>query len=183
MKKLEKQTIFILMGAIIITAVLSILLTKSYEKYKTQKLISNYNNVTENIGINAIQKVDYTLPEFSITVMGSYVGNITNEDLKNLDVYGMYVTMTNGDTKTLKKCVGIKVKDILSLKQFTDYNNIIFKSDSGLQVSYTKDQINDNVFLIFTKNDDSVRDEKVAVLGVDRLSRYSIPNILRIDFN
>ena len=65
-----------------------------------------------------------------------------------------------------------------------DFKNIIFMSNGGLQVSFKKEEIVDDMFFVFEKNGIKFESgEEVSLLVPGLYERYSISNIVNIHFN
>ncbi|MEG1850524.1 MAG: hypothetical protein RR228_00775 [Bacilli bacterium] len=184
MKKELINKILIIIVTAILSSALTYLTIKLVKNNKEDSFVNSYNNATKKVGVIKAEKYDYKLPAFSISVLGNKFDSITSKDLEKTPVTRFIAVVSNGKNKIVRKYTGIKFKDVLNTKNFNEYSSITFKSTGGLQVTYDKSQITDEVFLIFQVNDKGfIKNEKVGLLAVDRLSRYSIPNIVRIDIN
>ena len=87
--KFNKRVYIIL---VILVAILSSLFTFGVfyiSEYRYQKSI-------EEVGVKSVEKIDYDLPEFTVVALGNYDTTITNEDVKDLDVYLIKAVTTDG---------------------------------------------------------------------------------------
>lgn len=167
---------------IIITALISSLIT--IFGYWT---LSNKNTPKEDIskekyGLKDINKIEYDIPNFSIISTGLLISVINQDSLKDIQTYELTAIVSDSIYKHKYTYKGIRVKDVLTKLNFENYNKIIFKSNGGLQVEYTKDEIN-NLFLVFEK--DGIlypEDEPVSLFNPTVYDRYNITNIEKMEF-
>lgn len=153
---------------------------KLYNNAESKK----YSQLVEEPGIKDVVKVDYELPKFTILVAGIYDTTITNEDIKDLQVYEISAVMNDGIYKDYYYYNGVKLKDVLEKCDIKNYNNVTFKSGGKLQVTFAQDEINDDVYLTFDV-DGYLRpsEEPVALLAPDFNSRYSISDVVTLEFD
>ncbi len=92
--------------------------------------------------------------------------------------------MNDGIYKDYYRYHGIRLKELLNLYEIKDYNNITFRSEGRLQVTFLKEEINDDVFLIFDVDGFQFEeDDPVGLLAVDYNLRYSITDVVSLMFD
>lgn len=168
---------------IIITALVSSLLTV-FGYWTVQRLNApKYDDIlNEPFGIKEIKKIDYDIPEFSIMATGLLLSMINNDTLKELPIYELSAVITDGIFKYENSYKGIKVSDLVAKLNFDDYNKIVFKSNGGLQVEYSKSDL-DSVFLVFEKNGYRYQvNEPIGLFNPNVYERYNITNIQKLEF-
>jgi hypothetical protein len=175
---MKKKTIIIASIVIVLIIALSSLLI-----YKN-KVNKDYDKLTETIGIKKIEKIDYKLPKFSILVSGIYDNTITDVDCKDLDVYSFQAIMDDGIYKQAHKYIGIKVNDVLKMAYMDSFNKLTFMSSGFLQVAYSREEITDNVYLVFSVDGHEYEGpEPMALLNPDVNARYSVTGIVKFLFD
>ena len=129
------------------------------------------------------------MPKFSISVMGLIDDTITNEDLKNLKIYDFEVDVTaydldpNSDVYH-EKWSGVKLSEVLAKKNIENYDSLDFKATGNLTVTYTKEEINDNLYLVFYRNEvllSETEDTPIMLFAADLKNRFWVPSLTRID--
>lgn len=137
----------------------------------------------ESHEISDIEKVSIDIPYFTIVVKGLYEGTITNSDLKekNIQVYDFNAGVFNGWSVNTNKYTGVKLNDVLNAMNINDFSEIEFQAPGNLSVSYEKNEISTNTYLIFYRDGEFIRsDEYISLLAVDYDYRYSLENIITI---
>lgn len=173
-----KKTAFIIIMEIA-TIVATILVVFTYNSYKEKK----YEKLVEEPGIKEVKEADFNLPKFTILVEGIYYSTISDVDIIDLKTYFISAVMDYSVRNDYKTYNAIKLKDIFELYGIEDYNNVIFKSNGNLQVKFKKEEINDDFYLTFSENGINYpEDEPVNLLCPDYNARYSLTNIVEIDF-
>ncbi len=168
---------------VIITAVVSVGLTMLCVNLYNVNEKNSYKDQTEKLGIKETKEVDFEIPDFAIILEGIYDSTITDEDVKELKVYEISTVMTDGVYTDLYTYKGIKLIDAFNLFDYSDYNNLIVKSNGNLQVTYSKEEITDNMYLVFSVDGHMLpAEEPVNLLNPDLNSRYSIGNVVSMQF-
>lgn len=168
---------------VVVTAVVAILATLltvyAYNSFEDNK----YDKLVAETGVKEVTENKYELPKFSIVVQGVYYSTISNVDVADLKTYNVEAVMFDGIYRRYNTYDAIKLKDVFELYGIEDYNNVVFKSNGNLQVKFAKDEISDNFFLTFTKDGFNYpENEPVNLLCPEFAERYSLTNIVRIDF-
>lgn len=175
-----KKTIIIVIISVIISVSLSLLGVKIYNSVNHKK----YTNLISEAGLYRVDSVEYKLPEFAIKFDGIYNEVVTNESISSLPVYEIDAVMNDGIYKDYYRYHGIRLKELLNLYEIKDYNNITFRSEGRLQVTFLKEEINDEVFLIFDVDGFQFEeDDPVGLLAVDYNLRYSITDVVSLMFD
>lgn len=137
----------------------------------------------ESHEISDVEKVNTDIPNFTIIVKGLYEGTITHLDLKekNTQVYDFNAGVFNGWTVNTNKYTGVKLNDVLNAMNITDFSEIEFQAPGDLSVTYEKNEITNNTYLIFYRDGEFIRnDEYISLLAVDYDYRYSLENVITI---
>lgn len=175
-----KKTIITIIITIISTSLLLVGSAKLYANFE----VKEYNEKIENPGIKEVKAIDYDVPECNITINGIYSSLISRKDLKNINTYEISAVMNDGIYKDLYTYHGIRFLDLLKEYEIEDYNSVTFKSNGNLQVKFNKEEINDDFYLAFDVDGKLYSEsEPVGLIIPSLLSRYSISNIIRIDFD
>ena len=100
-----------------------------------------------------------------------------------LEKSGLYHQMKSFKTKPIEDIItSLMEKGVLPT--IKDYNNITFRSEGRLQVTFLKEEINDDVFLIFDVDGFQFEeDDPVGLLAVDYNLRYSITDVVSLMFD
>ena len=175
--KFNKKMYIILL---VLVAILSSLITFGafyISEYKFQKSI-------EEVGVKSIEKIDYTLPEFTVVALGNYDTTITNKDIEKLDKYLIKAVTTDGYDNYYNEYVGIRLKDILKDRGLEEYNTITMNSNGGLSVRYDKDNIDDDVYLVFERSGIIFNsDEPVDLVSLNVYDKYFVQNLTSMNFS
>ncbi len=180
--KNKKSIIIVIIITVIITAIISSLITilccgKSKNIKNDNKNISN-----AEYGLQEIKIIDYNIPDFSIITTGLYISVVNQNSLINTKKYEITAIISDSIYKRKYTYKGVRVKDLVDTVDFDDYNKIIFKSNGGLQVEYTKEELN-NLFLVFEKDGIHYPEkEPVSLLNPTVYDRYNITNIEKMEF-
>lgn len=179
-KKLWKQ-IIIYVVIVIVTAGATYGITNLIDKKQIDKFYEDVGDA----GIHKLTEVtDFTLPEFTITVFGSTKDVITELTIKDLKIYKIDATTINNGKKMRFTFTGIRLKEALALINIDDkyeYSTITFKSTDGVQNVYNKENITDNVFLVFATNGKIYTDKKVNLMNFDGDTIRNVENLIRMD--
>lgn len=174
----EKITIIIL--TVVISVALTLIGVKVFDKVKQTQV----SNIAKNAGVHDVIEIDYEIPEFSIDVSGIYDTIIDSRDLNNIKKYYIETVMDDGIYKFLYSYEGIKLSDVLELYELEDFKTLTIKSDGRLQVTFLKEEINDSIYLTFSK--DGYRyapSEVVALVAPEYMARYSITSVVEFAFD
>lgn len=175
--KFNKRVYIIL---VILVAILSSLLTFEVfyiSEYRYQKSI-------EEVGVKSVEKIDYDLPEFTVVALGNYDTTITNEDVKDLDVYLIKAVTTDGYDNYYNEYVGIRLKDILRDRGLDEYNSITMNSNGGVSVRYDRDNIDDDVYIVFERSGIVFNsDEPVDLVSLNVYDKYFVQNLTSMNFS
>lgn len=139
--------------------------------------------------IQELKKSELTIPEFSVDIEGKIDGALTNIDLSNVTLYDFVADVTvydiDPDSEIYReKWTGVKLKDVLNTKGITEYDTLDFKSTGNITVRYKKEEINDNMYLIFYRNDMLIsksEDTPIMLFVSDLKNRYWVPSLTRMD--
>jgi len=178
---MKKKIIYI----IILTALVSSLITVFvYWLINQPKVNCSNNKIIGNGDIKyEIKEITYNIPSFSLSTQGLYFSPIIKETIENLQTYEILADTSDDIYIYHNSYKGIKVKDIIELLGYNDYNKIIFKSNNGLQVTYLREDITDDIFFVFEKDDIKYpKDKEVNLLNPLLSSSYNINNIKTIYF-
>lgn len=174
--KTNKKSIIISIVITFIVTLIMIFIILFINEYRNLKL-------TETTGIKNSKKIDYQLPNFAIVVNGLYDTTITNKDIEKVNVYSIGAVTTDGYVNTYNEYIGVKLKDILKERQLDQFNSITLKSNGGLSIVYEKKDIDDGVYLIFERNEVKLsKDEPVSIISLNVYERFSIDNLLVMEF-
>lgn len=144
----------------------------------------SYNKKVEERGIKSIKEVEYSIPRIEISIKGIYNSYLSEENLKDVKVYEIEAVMDDTIENTLYTYKGVRITDILSKYNITDYTSITFKANDGLQVLFRKNEINENMFLVFNRDGKDYKvGEGAALLVPDLNARYSITNVSTLTFD
>ena len=121
-----------------------------------------------------------TLPKFSVGMRGIYDGGFNNESLKNAKVYDIKATMNDGYSEETHSYKGFKLKEIFDSLGIKSYSDVKFSSNGGLNVTFSKDEIDDNVFLFFERDSIYLEKAPINLLVPNEPARYSIQNVQTI---
>lgn len=171
------------MKKIIITACVSILLTLGCV-FLTNKLESNkHNNLIAERGIKDVKEVDYTLPKFVVSISGIYDSTLTNEDIKDLKTYEIAAVMDESYENEYHTYKGVKMLDILNYYGIDDFNKVYFMASGKLQVEFSKDEITDDMYFVFTKDGKNIKAGESGGLLIPSINgRYSITDVVMFSF-
>lgn len=174
----EKITIIIL--TVVISVALTLIGVKVFDKIKQTQV----NNISKNTGVHDVIEIDYEIPEFSIDVSGIYDSIIDSRDLNNMKKYYIETVMDDGIYKFLYSYEGIKLSDVLKLYELEDFKTVTIKSDGRLQVTFLKEEINDSIYLTFSKDGYKYSpSEAVALVAPEYMARYSITSVVELAFD
>lgn len=169
--------------SVVITAVITIVITLLGVSVYNSTVENKYSKQVDKSGLKEAKEIKGEIPEFAITVQGIYDSSITDKDIKDLKIYEISAVMTDGVYSDLYTYTGVKLNDILNSFDYNDYRNITFKSNGNLQVTFSKEEINDNMYLVFSVDGYMLPEEEpVNLLNTELNSRYSIGNVVRMDF-
>lgn len=175
-----KKIIIAILSTFLITLIIISIMALSYNNYQEKK----FSKLIESPGIKEVKAIDYDVPECNITINGIYSSLISRKDLKNIKKYEITAVMNDGIYKDLYTYHGIRFLDLLKEYEIEDYNSVTFKSNGNLQVKFNKEEINDDFYLAFDVDGKLYSEsEPVGLIIPSLLSRYSISNIIRIDFD
>lgn len=176
-KTLPKAIIGIIMVTLIVAGGIGIFIkTKdSRVAFANSKLsakeIANVKEYTENI------------PDFEITISGAYTGKVTKDDLAKMSilVYQFDAGIDNGWETVTNEYVGIKVKELLDASDITDFTEVTFEATNKASITYFKDEITDNMYIVFMKDGKAISDKKTAMLlATDYDYNYSLKELTNI---
>ncbi len=154
------------------------------EKIYDKVVENNYNKLVKTTGVKKVTKVNYEIPGFALIVSGIYDTTITNIDIKDMQVYKISAVLDDSISKNLYTYNGVKFVDALELSGITDYNSVTFKAGGKLQVKFDKDEISENVYLVFDVNDNKYpSNEPVSLLAPDYNARFSITDVVALEFD
>lgn len=171
------------MKKIVITACVSILLTIGCV-FLAKKLEDNkYNNLIAERGIKDVKEIDYSLPKFVVTIGGIYDSTLTNQDIKDLKTYEIAAVMDESYENEYHTYKGVKMLDILNYYGIDDFNKVYFMSSGKLQVEFSKEEINDDMYFVFTKDGKNIKTGESGGLLVPSINgRYSITDVVKFSF-
>ena len=149
-----------------------------------EKCVNTTVNESELHTISNIKKYDGEINSFRIFIKGSYIEQLTLDFVKeeNIQIYEFDAVVNDSWMIHKDHYVGIKLKDILDKKEYK-YDNIVFRTEGLMQVTYMAEQITDKTYLVFTRNGKSIGEGRVALLSVDYNYKYSVENLSRMDIN
>ena len=169
---------------IVITAIISSIITIICYGAIYQSTMCLDSGIVGHTGVTNLKKIKYNFPAFSITSIGLLNGPITNESIKDIQTYEITAIVSDSIYRHQYTYKGVKLKDVLENEKLKDYKKIIFKSNGGLQVEYTKEEIDDNVFIVFEKDGiEYPKLEKVSLLNPTVYDRYNITNVLVMEIS
>lgn len=143
------------------------------------------NNLVKEVGVKEIKEINYDIPKFTILTDGIYQTNISMVDFKDVvKTYEIKAVLEDEIEYEYAEYVGVKVKDLLYSYDMEDFEKLTFQSNGGLQVTFKKEEIVDDMFLVFEKNGQKFESgEEVSLLVPDLYARYSISNVINLYFD
>lgn len=160
-------------------------------------LFSGCSNQSNNESNNESKKENKTtilskgkeIPKFTIVVKGLVDDTITELSLQDLEIYEIETDVKSYDLDTdskvyHEKFIGYKLKDVLDKSGITEYNALDFKSTGSVTVRYTNEEVDDNLYLVFYRNDNlisDIEDTPVMLLATNLKKRFWVPSLTRID--
>lgn len=124
---------------------------------------------------NLNRKPDYTLKEYPVDKLPTFTFNIavpqngtteiTKESLKekSIKAYEFAKDIDNDWETVTNDYIGIRLKDILEAYNL-DYESIEFYESDKYSVKYRKDDINDDVYVVFYRDGKSLGDTEPTAL-------------------
>ena len=76
--------------------------------------------------------------------------------------------------------MAFKLKEIFDSLGIKSYSEVKFSSNGGLNVTFSKDEIDDNVFLFFERDSIYLEKAPINLLVPNEPARYSIQNVQTI---
>lgn len=141
------------------------------------------NKVDENLPVHEVSEHilnTYKLKELTIIVNGKSEATISDYDIVNgnIPIYEFDAAIeTSWDVKR-DTYVGVKLSDVLNLKNIKDYEGIEFYGKGGRGVAYSKEELdNSKSYLVVTRNGKDIGDARVTLLIVDYNYNYSVEDL------
>ena len=151
---------------------------------------NNNDNKELKLGeINNIKESTKEMPVFTIVIKGLKETTITEKDLKDLKMYDFETNIRkndlDGNTELYTSSfTGVKLKEALEKKNIKDFDSIDFKAVGNLTVRYSKEELTDEMYLVFYKDGKSLKateDTEVMLLVPSLKNRYWVPSLTRMD--
>lgn len=171
---------------ILITIFILVIVIISLIYIGTNKKINNLDKGT----IANLKPISSKFPEFTIILdkqgesNGMDLTEITLKD-KAIQNYEFEAGIYNGwETKT-DRYRGSRLKDIIEKIEVGEYTGLTFYTNNKQSVTYKKEDITENVFLIYKRNGKDIRQNEknaITLLRVDKDYNYSLENIFGIIF-
>lgn len=133
--------------------------------------------------ISGVKEYKGNIPEFSITISGAHIGEVTNENLSKMSVlvYKFDAGIDNGWETVTNEYVGIKVKELLDASDITNFTEVTFEATNKASITYFKNEITDNMYIVFMKDGKAISDKKTAMLlATDYDYNYSLKELTNI---
>ena len=186
MREKKGKKIYVIVIIIIIVILLVVLGVSFFKNYKSELL----NKCPEEPAINLeakkidnIKAYDGKLSEFYIAFTGLYEYVVTYKDINNSNVT-IYEFDANIKTSWEVKrdhYVGVKLTDVLKFKGINSYVAMQFIGAGRISVEYLKNEIEEgDVYLVVSRNFESINNAKVSLLGIKYNYIYSIEDLTQI---
>ena len=136
--------------------------------------------------IKGLKESDKELPDFKITVRGSFDGTIDKKllDTNGIKVFEFDAGINNGWRVETNHYVGVRLSDVLDIAiQTMPYSRVKFVSQEYRAKEYEEDQISDDMFLVFERDGKPIRkDGYMSFLAVDYDYSYSVEDVVAMEF-
>ncbi len=183
---MKAKNIIIYVVILLVVACGTFFVTKSIYDKKTPTSIDEGHNKKALEGGTTADMVEYTgeIPDFAMPVRGSYTGTFTDEDLKSS---GIKVYQFQGSLKIFfgdieSKFIGIKFKDFLDYYNIADYSKVKFNDFNRLSVTYLKEEVTDNAYLIIKRGETQMVEKFLGFVDFTYAYNYSIEGVLSAIF-
>lgn len=176
----KKNTIILIATVLTVIALVAVIFFIFNRNREDEKLELNLHEVAN------VEKKEVEIPDFTIVVNGSYEGSITDEDLKKYGVqtYEFDAAIDNDWETVTNHYAGVKLKDVFEAMQIKSYETIDIKAPGRITVQYTKDEVSDNVYIIFTRDGQRIEeDEAITIISFDYKYRYAVANVSEMVFS
>ena len=120
------------------------------------KLTNNPNYASTDVGtIKKSTEIEAGLPNFEITLLGNYLGNIKKDNLTGIKTYKVETIISANNKYYDVTFEGIKVKDFIEKVKFNDPNldTIKFQGDQSVSKTYDFYKIDESFYFIYKMND------------------------------
>lgn len=167
----------------VVTAILSVAITLLGTKLYNSYMINEYQEMLKEPGIVNVEEITFDFPKIHLSMDGIYFAPIAYEDIKDIQAYDISAVISDAVSKELYTYEGIKVKDLFAKYEIDDYKSVTFQSSGKLQVIFDKDEITDDMYLVFSR--DGIKfpvDEPVGLLCPSLDARYSLTDIVSLHF-
>lgn len=124
------------------------------------------------------------IPDFTLEIGGVYEGMFSSDDIINNDIpiYDFDAKMLTSYGMKTNHYVGIELKDVLDFMETDTYTHIYFSDGKKAYSTYTKDEISDDMYLVFYRDGKKIDDAVVSFLAVGVDYSFSVEDLHRIDF-
>ena len=139
--------------------------------------------------IQELKESTKEIPKFVMTIQGLKNVVVTEEDIKNIKLYDFIADVTAYDIDPdsdiyHEKWTGVKLSDVLNLKDIKEYDTLDFKATGNLTVRYKKDEIDDSIYLVFYRNDvllSETEETPIMLFAAKLKNRFWVPSLVRIE--
>ncbi len=152
-------------------------------KKNNPQLVYSNNSKLSAKEVSGVKEYKGNFPEFELTITGSIMSNITNVNLAKMSVlvYEFDAGIDNGWETVTNHYVGIKLKELLDASHITEFNELTFEATNYASITYFKEDITDDIYLVFTKDGKNINSDKnVMLLATDRDYNYSLKDVSNI---
>lgn len=174
----DRKLIFLIGVVIIVVAVITGLMvfrTKVEDKPRTELKFKEIANLKE---------IQEKLPDFKIDIVGDYLGVLDRNLLEahGIKVYEFDAGIDNGWDIVTDHYIGVKMSDVIDIMiQDASYLRIGFFSRMPRSVIFTKKEMTENMYLVFSRNGKPIRsDGMLSLLVVDYEYKYSLEDVNKI---
>lgn len=174
----DRKLIFLIGVVIIVVAVITGLMvfrTKVEDKPRTELKFKEIANLKE---------IQEGLPDFKIDIVGDYLGVLDRNLLEahGIKVYEFDAGIDNGWDIVTDHYIGVKMDDVVDIMiQDASYLRIGFFSRMPRSVIFTKKEMTENTYLVFSRNGKPIRsDGMLSLLVVDYEYKYSLEDVNKI---
>lgn len=126
----------------------------------------NHQDIDNESKIGQIQNLKESskeMPDFMIFIKGVVDATVMKVDMEHLKAYDFMVETLDENSEIITtNWTGIRLKDVLELKKIEKFDYISISSIGS--VKFSKEELNDEIYLIFYKNDELITD--ISYTGV-----------------
>jgi len=146
-----------------------------------QKKYLQFN--TSNINSIEVKKITYEPQGFAIRAEGLINDIISHETIKDIPLYEFTTGLSDHIKNNENTYKGVKINEVIKKINIDNYEKVIIKSTSGQEVEYNKNEIDDNIYLLFEKNSMPYpENEPVSFIDLKICDCYTIDSIHSIAF-